>query len=285
MFPKLRQSNLLVHITFYYIKERIQYLKQVLAAIYQYPFRQIEIVIDTNTKDFELSELVQPPSNINLKKQIHNNLEHSFLLTWQHRYQMEPRIDKFDYFMYIEDDIVVSAEVIKCWHKESIRLYPLGYLSGFLRIETNANNIIVSTDQYKKTSLKDIVNINGRYYYRPPNPYHGFWIYSQNQMKDFINSPCWKDGNYKNWGIRERAAAGMMWIKNTKHITLIPLSCLLKVQNDVLVYHTPNNYALDAESQYGKLSIATLTKLPFGDWFRFFIGIGNGKSGKNSCSQ
>lgn len=274
-FPDLENSSLLVHIAFHFVGDRIQYLKQVLSATYQYPFRHIEIVIDTNTDELDLASLPKASEHIVIRREIHREMDHPFLLTWQHRPQMLAQLDQHDYFMYIEDDIVVSSNAIKRWYEDSIDLYPQGYLRGFLRTEITRDGTKVSTDQYRKTRLKNILSINGKPYYFPQNPYQGFWIYSREQMGDFIKSPCWKDGNC-DWPVRERASAGMTWMPSTLrknnsklHGLVIPLNNQLKLDENVLVEHAPNNYALDEDSEFGVIPIARLIQLNYFDQLRY----------------
>ncbi|MBL4585297.1 MAG: hypothetical protein JKX83_11865 [Pseudomonadales bacterium] len=274
-FPSLEKYSLLVHIAFHFVRDRIQYLTQVLNATYQYPFRHIEIVIDTNTDELDLASLPKASEHITIRLEIHREMDHPFLLTWQHRPQMLAQLDQHDYFMYIEDDIVVSSNGIKRWHEDSIDLYFQGYIRGFIRTEITRDGTRVSTDQYRKTRLKNIRSINGKPYYLPQNPYQGFWIYSKEQMGDFINSSCWKDGNC-DWSIRERASAGMTWItpaprknNSNSHGFVIPLNNQLKLDENVLVDHAPNNYALDEDSKFGVIPVKHLTQLNYFDQLRY----------------
>ncbi len=273
MFPELKQASLLVHITFHFVEDRIQYLEQVTQTIAHYPFKRINLVIDTNSPQLSLNQLPHLANCPHLEASIsvHTQMDHPFLLTWQHRPIMEQQIGHYDYYMYVEDDIAVPAKVIERWHRGSQKLYPLGYLQGFLRTEVTPENILVSTDQFEPTQIQHFLTINGDLYYSPPNPYHGFWIYSNGQMLDFKASSCWKDGNNDNWGVREQAAAGMIWRDPKQHKTVIPVAGYNRVPDDVLVQHIPNNYASNPADQYGNMPISSLFSVPLKEKLKFLV--------------
>lgn len=259
MFKPFDSSRLRVHVAFHYMEDRIKYLKAILNEIEHYHFNIIDVVIDTNS---DAKRIINDHFNkIDLKYAVHKNLKHPFLLTWQHRISMANVIDNYDYFMYLEDDIRVPYEALQKWIIDSEHLYQNGYLRGFLRVEINSENRLVCTDQVRKASLKDIVYIGNREYYYPENPYQAFWIYSRLQMKEFIKSPTWHDGNHKEWDIRERAAAGMTWRNPTKHATVIPLDEDCHIPQDVIVWHLPNNYAHDKSSPHGKIPVSDLIRI------------------------
>ncbi len=261
MLPQLSNSTLLVHIAFHYVSDRRRFLEQVLLAVYDYPLRSIQVVIDSNTEDARSHDLPRAPDHVQLRIDVHPGLDHPFLLTWQHRKHMAEQRGNYDYFMYVEDDIVVPRKAIERWHREAEGLYRHGFLFGFLRTERTASAILVSSDQLKPARSHHIRFLNGKPFFAPRNPYHGFWIYHQRQMDDFAASPCWRDGNRPGWGVRERAAAGMIWRKPKRHRTLVPLEPDLTVPQDVLVAHLPNNYALNPDSDFGKIPIDELTTM------------------------
>ena len=100
------------------------------------------------------------PENIGLKIIPHQNLQHPFLLTWQHRKNIISLKDEYDYFMYLEDDISVSYDALEEWREDSNLLFKHNKIRGFIRCEENANNEIVSTDYLDKIKCKEIVYID-----------------------------------------------------------------------------------------------------------------------------
>jgi len=257
MFPEFHKARLLIHIAFHYTPGRETYLDQVLAAIATYDFQQVQVNIDTNTESAR-SVTIPSADRLELSWCIHDQLADPFQLTWQHRLDMGRRIDDFDYFMYLEDDMQVLFTTLTRWREDSLRLYPEGYLRGFLRTETCADQRIVSTDQKTVTGAHNYRRAAGEVWYYPDNPYDAIWICSRQQLRDFIDGPAWIDGNNPEWGVRERAAAGMTWHHGHPHRSLLPLDKQGKTHPDAQIQHLPNNYALDPAEEYGSLTLDKL---------------------------
>jgi len=265
-FPPFPSSKLLVHVTFYFVGDRIKYLETVVKNFQSYEFSKIDIIIDTNSKE-ALSclsfENVNPRTTIKFK--VHKNLLHPYLLTWQHRANMSAAINDYDYFMYLEDDIHIPFKALQRWRQDSDLLYPEGYLRGFLRVEKNKNGVLISADQCKRAKVWNLVRVKNSIFYFPHVPYQAFWICDHQQMIDFINSPAWQNDN-SDWCIRERAASGMTQLlrknhKNQKHNCLIPLDQNDQIPEDVLVYHLPNNYIDTPKYRGAKFSVGELMDL------------------------
>jgi hypothetical protein len=234
-----------------------------------YEFSLIDVVIDTNSEDTLNLELGTHPK-LNIRFTVHDTTSDPLSLTWRHRPQMAGALDRYDYFMYVEDDMRVPWQALQRWLADSRRLYPLGYLRAFLRTEVNAAGVMVVSDQRRKGRWRRRVRLAaGEVWFRPSNPYHAFWIYSHKQMEKFVASQTWIDGNKADWGTRERAAAGMIWLDGNKHRSLIPLNEKGEICRDATVRHLPNNYAENPNSVFGKL---TLSELPntniFGKLYR-----------------
>jgi hypothetical protein len=257
MFPEYHKARLLIHIAFHFTPGRETYLDQVLAAIATYDFQQVQVTIDTNTESAR-SATIPSADRLELSWCIHDQLADPFQLTWQHRLAMVKRIDDFDYFMYLEDDMQVLFTALKRWRDDSLRLYPEGYLRAFLRTETCADERIVSTDQKTVTGAHNYRRAAGEVWYYPDNPYHAIWICSRQQLRDFVDGPAWIDGNNPEWGVRERAAAGMIWHHGPPHRSLLPLDKQGITHPDAQIQHLPNNYALDPAEEYGSLTLDKL---------------------------
>jgi len=256
-FPEFPESDLLIHIAFHYNEDRFSYLFDVLAEIGTYDFKRIDVYIDTNS--IKLSSAVSKnefPGLSKLEVLLHDELEHPYLLTWKHRENIESLRNKYDYFMYLEDDIAVSYDSLLKWRDDSIFLDAYGKIRGFIRTEVNSRNEIVSSDYKKPVRCKELTVINQKTFIKPRNPYQGFWVYSKKQFDDFYSSKCWINGNC-DWEVRERASAGMIW-KGEKHpnnhALVVPVKDL-NIPDYVYVKHLPNNYALNEKEKHGSLKI------------------------------
>lgn len=256
-FPKFSESKIIIHIAFHYNEERFEYLRGVISSILDYNFNRVDIYIDTNVDNFDTGKLgLDLPENIGLKIIPHQNLEHPFLLTWQHRKNIISLKNEYDYFMYLEDDISVTYEALRKWREDSVLLYKYGKIRGFIRCEENNDHEIVSTDYLEKIKCNQIGCFGGKIFFKPKNPYQGFWVYSKEQINKFIESMCWHDGNC-DWEVRERASAGMIWLDNQRHNLVVPIQ-KSNIPDYVFVKHLPNNYAMDTNNKHGTIKTKEL---------------------------
>ena len=248
----INSGKLLVHIAAHFNKERIKYLKRILDNLKTYNFSKIDIVVDTNSPETERSCEYHSIKGT-IQYHIHKDLEHPFLLTWKHRENILQNINNYDFFMYTEDDILIPWEAVEKWYEDTLLLYPHGYIRGFLLVEKNSKDILMATYITKRIETSYIKNIAGHRYLLPPQPYHSCWIYTREQMMEFVHRRSWIDGNHHQWDVRERAAAGMMWSKPNRCRALIPISNDNKVLKEAFIYHLPNNFALDEGFAFAKI--------------------------------
>jgi len=157
--------------------------------------------------------------------------KHPFRLTWFCRDLMEKQKNKFDVFIYCEDDILFNKKNFTYWLLNRDLCIKNNYNLGFIRYEIN-NKILYSADQVAKS--KYYVNLMDKQYVIPDNPYCGFWIYDKNEFRNFTKTKYWKF----NWRwvtisgillIREMASIGwhgvnMNGIDMDRYLaTIIPL--------------------------------------------------------------
>ncbi len=254
--------NLLVHITFYYHVDREKYLLKVLENFNDYQLNQIHIVIDTNIRE-KTEKILEKNTNTNnhtIEIHAHENLDHPYNLTWSHREDMLKQIENYDIFLYLEDDILIPWENFQYWLEENQAIVEYGYLRGFLRVENSEDNTLYSVDFTEITIDPEIIEIAGKNYFQPQYPYHACWLYDRQQMRQFINLPAWQDGNYQLWGIRERAAAGMIWsaVDGKNHRIVLPLLSNSTIEPRALNYHLSNNYYNNLDSPHGKIPLNQL---------------------------
>ncbi|MFV2056325.1 MAG: hypothetical protein ACC707_07635 [Thiohalomonadales bacterium] len=203
-FPEFSNSKFLIHIAFHFNKKRLQFLEGVISTICEYPFKQIDLVIDTNDRKFQHAALaLNVPAHVDIRVSVHTDLKHPFLLTWAHRENIAEQKNNYDYYMYVEDDIAVSNEALRHWRLDSILLSTHDKIRGFLRSEVDVDKNVMSTDFMKPVRCREMIKIDGKSYLRPKNPYQGFWVYSNKQLELFMSSQCWEDGNHADWAGRE----------------------------------------------------------------------------------
>lgn len=241
-------SKLTIHIAYFYIQERMKYVNEIINETNRYEITA-DIFIHTNNnqlREFHFNEYINGQIQI-----VHHDLSncHPFFLTWTCRELMHSQKNYYDYFMYIEDDILIPFNVIKYWLRHHPKLEKLNYNLGFIRIEIDSEQIEYMTDIPIYNKFSKTIEIDGQIFIENDiNPYCAFWIYNKDTFHKFTNSPLYQYENMHEFGtnnthmIREKAAIGLNGL-STKYYskTLIPLKNR-KLDPDCRVYHLPNNY-------------------------------------------
>ena len=264
-----------IHISFFYIEERLKYLNKIIDASNAYE-RTADLFIHTN-EDFpaerrkeyyrragmrayrRVGGKLNEYTNGKIEVVVHDlSKTHPFYLTWQCRDLMKSQKDDYDIFMYLEDDILVPEQAIKYWLEHNEKLIRAGYNLGFVRIEKDIDNKEYSTDIFRKLTGKIELPSWGSavddctYRINDCNPYCAMWIYNKNEFNKFVNSKFWDIANIP-WpsggkAIRERSAVGLHWPVRPSVTedywykeTLIP-SVDDKLTDDCKIFHLPNNY-------------------------------------------
>lgn len=241
-------EKLTIHIAYFYIQERMKYVNKIINETNLYELAA-DIFIHTNNnhlKEFHFNEYTNGHIQV-----VYHDLSncHPFFLTWKCRELMQLQKNDYDYFMYIEDDVLIPYNAIKYWLKHHPKLEKLNYNLGFLRIEIDSEQVEYMTDIPIHNKFSKTIDIDGQLFIENNiNPYCAFWIYNKDTFHKFTNSPLYHYENMHEFEntpyqmIREKAAIGLNGLL-TKYYskTLIPLK-YLKLDPDCRVYHLPNNY-------------------------------------------
>jgi len=177
---------------------------------------------------------------------------------------METQKNKYDIFIYSEDDISFSKKNLKYWLSHKDNCIKNRYNLGFLRIEKNKRNKkLYSSDQISKSNY--YVKLFKRKYFVLNNPYCAFWIYDKIEFNKFIRTKWWKF----NWSlrsnsgilhIREMAAWGWHGINmngvdmDRYSATIIPLRHGEPDKNS-FIRHLSDNYANSPRGLFGTFRI------------------------------
>ncbi len=193
------------HITFFYRDEQIDdrwtnadkkfpYLKKIIDEYNTYPVN-VDIYIHTN-KTFDLEIINNNEYNNGTLKIVKHNLNKyilfkgkNYYLTWASRKTIKKQRDKYDIFIYQEDDILIPKNAFNYWKENKSECIKNRLNLGFLRIELK-DDIEYVSDLEKKLSKKIKVN-NKQYIVNDVNPYCAFWIYDKNELNAWINSKLW----------------------------------------------------------------------------------------------
>jgi hypothetical protein len=233
-----KNNKILVCIAFHNNIHRIQYIKKVIENYNNYQL-DVDIIVDTN----ETLEL-------NVKTVVHK-LEHPYHLTYMHRKHFLDNIDVYDYFMYVEDDMLIPYDAFNEYINNFDVLWDMGSVPSFIRIESYKNKQF-ATDIINKQMIEPII-VNGKTFGTLSEPYHAFWIMPQKQLKESINSNFTKLNTS-----RENAASYPMWTLNKRPLIRIENN---KISELCYSYHLANNYAPNPDTPFGKIEVKDILKI------------------------
>lgn len=261
-------GSLLVHIPFHFDERRWGYLREVLGALARYQLARVCVVVDTNSDSTrELVAGITTDDRFTVRVDVHRNLSHPFDLTWTGRADLAARSSDFDYFMYIEDDILVPWDAFDAWRAEEPELDRRGLMRGFLRVETDERGRAVATDWFSTVTRPVAFAIGGRRYVRPESFYHACWICGRGRMRWFVASEAWSRG-FHRWSSVVRAHRRLRGVNYTREYSafgwacaaagaprvVLPIDAEGRIARTAWIRHLPNNYALDSRQRGGRIA-------------------------------
>ena len=194
-------------------------------------------------------------TNINTKKRlkyvnfINHNLknEDPHKLSWKCRTLMEKQKNKFDYYIYSEDDILFNKRNFKSWLNYKDLCIDNKFNLGFLRTEkSKKNKTLWSIDQPKNLDQSIIIDKN--VFVVLKNPYCAMWIYDTKEFNNFIKSEFWNledwsgDNPYTELKTREKSAIGWNGLNMKRYkASIIPIKNF-KIVEGFYIQHLDNKY-------------------------------------------
>ena len=259
----MKTFKISVHIPFYLSnkteKKRIRNFKKICQSFVKLSSKS-KIFVHTNKKIHNSNKKIQF-IYYNFKK------DHPFKLTWYCRKMMEKQKNRFDVFIYSEDDILFTKKNFNYWLNYKDVCIKNNYNLGFLRAELNKKNKkLYSTDQIEKANY--FVKIMKKKFFVLKNPFYGFWIYDKNEFNKFVKTKWWSF----NWNLRSvsgilhlREMAGWGWHGenlNGLHMgrylaTIIPLKNM-RPDKSSHVRHLSDNYANSPKGLFGTICLDNL---------------------------
>jgi hypothetical protein len=203
--------------------------------------RGVDIFIHTNK--------VQLKFKIKKVKYVIHSLKNQnpFYLSWKCRPLIEKQKNKYDYFIYSEDDILFTKQNFEYWLKNKNICIQNDFNLGFIRTEFK-NKKIFSTDLINKIKYK--ITFGGKEFaVNDVNNYCAFWIYDKNELDKFVKTKFWKfkwkgKNMYAFYGVREMSAVGWHGKNMTRYkATVIPI-LNKKLKSGCFIKHLSNNHAL-----------------------------------------
>lgn len=232
----MRKAELLICITHHHSTDRLEYLLQILQSFKdEYSLRH-DIIVDTNA--------ALDVTGDNTTTVHHNSLAHPFHLAWMHRQHMKERIEDYDWFMYVEDDIYLPFENFLNYLRNFELLWP-DYVPSFVRVERfNGEEYALDVTTRRECNLVQ----DG--FCTLKQPYHGFWIMPQQALKETMRSDFVRLSES-----REVAASYPMWELHKTPVVQIEGNHVSRL---CYAHHLPNNYARCPADPHAKIKVADI---------------------------
>lgn len=184
-------------------------------------------------------------------------------LVYEHRKTMANLVDKYDVYIYSEDDVLITESNIDRYIKESKRL-PENEITGFLRYEQSPDDSSyhlidchpqireyhpIDRHPNQRIILDNQIKLNGKKYFTLWNLHQGSYILTNEQLSSVIESeyfhkepsptkhrPHWWRG-HQWYGILESGASDIYTRGDFNH-KVLPKNNI----EELLVHHLPNKY-------------------------------------------
>jgi hypothetical protein len=269
-------EKLLIAVTFFFKPDRLKYLNQI-AHHFPHLCHETKVIIVTNTNDPGHHQLIKQAVVVDIEIVVPMYLGHPYLLTWVHldcfrKYFLNDSL--ISHFCYLEDDIELKLENIKYWIKARKDLQQIRLIPSFLRYEfKHGETIMRSSDVTLSLQFEKLPRFEAKdaeyCYVNLPLPYQGMYLLDRELAEEHFFGPSsspdfeiW--GVAPVWGIREKATQGLTFAN-------VPRGCVSRnflgfnktinqIDSGSLIHHTPNNYADNPNSRFGKIPIETLIK-------------------------
>lgn len=276
---KAAGARLLVAISFHFAPDRLSYLEQVLYTLLQMPVKSRRVMVLTNTpQPAEQAILNQLFLDVGLVSEqeaqlvVTSELDHPYDLTWAHKQIITDVFlgsgDRYSHFAYLEDDERLTFENLAYFISARDYLRPFGLVPAFLRTEWNSiRECHVNIDNISAVNLssRPFVKTRDCAFICVDNPYCGAFILDEALAQEYITSLSFdrdRSSEVSPWSVRERAAMGLTFENPPPPFSFrvaIPLSInSCSVPTCAWLAHLPNNYANNADSPFGKVTMSDL---------------------------
>ena len=210
-----------------------------------------------STEEFNFDEF----DNLTITQHIFDN-NIGQILTHKHKSLFYENRNNYDYFMYCEDDVLITESIMDAFVEEQNNL-PVQYICGFLRYELKENNSYkFLCDSHPCHSIHrggyDIIKnnyiLNNKEYFEPYNIHQASYVIPKNIFNNIPFEKYLSDTN--NYvGILEGAASNIFFKCGLTRV--IPRDKIKKL----LIHHLPNTYVKKFHEFYTEESTLDENKL------------------------
>lgn len=182
-------------------KERLGYFFDVLRGFAEYAVDRVDFVVPTTASAAEIAiveQLARPLASSCLQvsfRCVEPDPAHPYRLTWAHKrliaekFLREPH---YTHFIYVEDDLRLSALNFGYFRKYREVLRPHGLLPAFLRYEYNiARDRLFLVDHRQPTAIDGVatIDVDGLRFVTIDPPYQGCYILDRELAEEHVAAP------------------------------------------------------------------------------------------------
>lgn len=272
-----------VSIAAHYVPDRIPFLASVLHAMAEWARPSVSVTLVTNDLAMAREPLLIEAGErlarrgFTLGYDQTRNLAHPWHLTWWHKRHLREWFGRGgspeDLFMYIEDDIVVSAENVAYFERALPGCKKAGCLPGFLRYETGPTGARISPDYrgYQAVAPQHRMTIDGQAFIAPTYSYWAGFILDRELCAEYLASP-WSDleaadalPQSRNHSCRVQSA----WALTFENVPaglpsryVVPVDAAMRPLPECQVWHCANNYSRSKKYNFGTVPMSRIFQQP-----------------------
>jgi hypothetical protein len=230
----------------------------------------------------QLSQLLHPLEIVAVNM---TALSHPFMLAHQYKAifsaaMKRPAAEQPTTFIYLEEDIVLSALALAHWALDAPALSRYGLQRGFYRYENGRLGCQWLADERQPTAVSKMRRLvlnashlegkswrsrvdaqliyqldanSSRAFVTQNAPYSALTVATRAQLVAYMASHLWNRTKYERLGVREMAACG---IRNMAPLVVPFNSQLREMLPESGVWHSSNKYAYLAKTEFGKICVS-----------------------------
>lgn len=226
---------------------------------------EVDVVLVTDQADSpQFQDFARSHRSLRVQVVQPSVIGHPFFLTWIHREvfkQLRQSNPDISHYLYLEDDILFTADNLAYWLEGREALRELGLLPGFLRYEVDAVGRRVATDVLRPEVFAALPRVDSdsseRSWVNLRSSYQGMWFMDRELFDEFLVSDSFGP-DFGHWRIRERATQGLIFQSVPKGCftrTFLHVAKPNTLDSRVWVHHLSNRYALDGGSRLAKIPV------------------------------
>lgn len=289
-------KKLWVAITAHNPLNRVDCLLSVIQQYLEYEM-DVDIFIYVNNEAQEdvpaLSEYLEPyGTQLNLNIVVAGPEYQGWALTWAHKTDLVLACMnyRYDYYIYQENDMLLTWDNFKYWVRWRPRLARLGLEPGFIRYENHDQGKIPFDNHYEYSLTSETPNVWSergftvpkvlvvdheiKFFVQVANPYYGAMIldkfgavkYVKSQSMD-VRGSCLVV-SYRNWPLADRSSMGLAFEdvpathEHTRCIPVVEHNGRYEPHEAALICHNDTKYSVELSEKLPKLvTCKTMLKL------------------------